>query len=159
MVALQYPRVLFTCSTCGPRPVAGLLAITLLHPSKTARPRAGVDELGAYRMTSGWSQCCWWGAVERRRRAADDEPAVNPKQPIMEVAVGLIPVSQPPEVPTGNPGGEDWLLWRGTPNGRWRAQEAHGRTSKALAHGYKDAKGVVPGVAICTVPRAHSSLG
>ena len=39
------------------------------------------------------------------------------------------------------------------------AQGAHGRTSKALAHKYKDAKGVVPGVAICTVPRAHSSLG
>jgi len=62
---------------------------------------AAVYELGADGMTSGWSQCCWWGEVERCRRAADDEPAVNPKQPIMEVAAGLIPVSQPPEVPTG----------------------------------------------------------
>jgi len=30
MAALQYPRVLFTRSTCGPRPVAGPLAITIL---------------------------------------------------------------------------------------------------------------------------------
>jgi len=46
MAALQYPQVLFTRSTCGPRPVAGPLAITLLHPSKTARPRAGKPRKG-----------------------------------------------------------------------------------------------------------------
>ena len=39
------------------------------------------------------------------------------------------------------------------------AQGAHGRTSKTLAHEYKDAKGVVPGAAIYMVARAHSSLG
>ena len=47
MAALQYPRYCSRAVLVGLGLWPGPLAITLLHPSKTARPRAGVDELGA----------------------------------------------------------------------------------------------------------------
>ena len=47
MAALQYPWYCSRAVLVGLGLWPGPLAITLLHPSKTARPRAGVDELGA----------------------------------------------------------------------------------------------------------------
>ena len=98
--------------------MAGPLAITLLHPSKTARPRSGVDELGAAWMTSAGANV----AGGEQLNDAEGRSWADPSQLASRGADGAIL-----EAKTGC-SGEGLQAGDG-------AQGAHGRTSKALAHG------------------------